>query len=703
MKVQALKEKARGHEQKEEWLKALELYREALRKQRNDPDITLYNRVGDIQTRLGQVDAAVESYEEAIDLYLESELPNNAIAICKKVLRNLPDRRVFFLRMGQIRGAQGFLTDARQNFLTFAEMATADGDMDGALDALVELVALAPDDLELRMGLASQLESHDRVEEAAEQYLEARERLILQEREEEAKELAEKVQELSPGITLPDAEAIRSGSGAQPELAMDALGSLPGLGLGSTFPEDAEGGEMEAELGEIQVPGGEVEEGEEEFVLGSLPGLEGEDVDLVGAEIGGMEGDEEVGDPLSTLDSQFEEGEEEEAEALPTFGLESGELEAEKEVPELPTFPMEEEEAAALSPMDFGEPDQGDRGTKEYVEEEEPLPALDVSLSEIDEGAGAGIEEVPSELAREAALEEAAAEARADAPGVAPPSSHEEAAERGDLDRAMEILGDEIAAAPDDVDLHQRMVEYAFQKADHSVLIPAYMGLAGALARTGARVKARAIYQQVLSLAPGHEGAQEGIEALETEGIRKAPSQVASSEEYVDLGAMILGEEAEKTTRWQVAADAPSGDDQADFAKMLSQFKKKVSEHVDADDVSAHHDLGTAYMEMGLLDEAISEFQLALRASPEHLPTHEVMGRCWMEAGKPDMAARALRRALEAPYEVEDELLGIYYLMGKALEELGNPAEAVEFYDKVFSLDINFEDVTERLRNLREG
>ena len=72
-----------------------------------------------------------------------------------------------------------------------------------------------------------------------------------------------------------------------------------------------------------------------------------------------------------------------------------------------------------------------------------------------------------------------------------------------------------------------------------------------------------------------------------------------------------------------------------------------------------------------------------------------------MEKGQPDMAVRALNRALEAEFEVEDELIGIYYLMGKAQEELGNTEEAVEFYEKVFSLDINFQDVTERLRSLR--
>lgn len=72
-----------------------------------------------------------------------------------------------------------------------------------------------------------------------------------------------------------------------------------------------------------------------------------------------------------------------------------------------------------------------------------------------------------------------------------------------------------------------------------------------------------------------------------------------------------------------------------------------------------------------------------------------------MEMGKPDMAARALYRALTVAYEVEDEMIGIYYLMGRAQEDQGNSTEALEFYERVFSLDINFEDVTERLRALR--
>src|SRR5690606_26822177 len=97
--------------------------------------------------------------------------------------------------------------------------------------------------------------------------------------------------------------------------------------------------------------------------------------------------------------------------------------------------------------------------------------------------------------------------------------------------------------------------------------------------------------------------------------------------------------------------------------------------------------------EMGLIDEAISEFQLALRSSANYLPAYELLGQCFMEKGAPDAAVKTLKRALDVPREVEDELLGVYYWLGRAHQQLGNKDDAVEFYDRVFSLDINFADV----------
>jgi len=165
---------------------------------------------------------------------------------------------------------------------------------------------------------------------------------------------------------------------------------------------------------------------------------------------------------------------------------------------------------------------------------------------------------------------------------------------------------------------------------------------------------------------------------------------------------MILGGgPSKKSTRFKVAYEEPSGDEDADFAKMLEQFKEKVSENIAAGDVRAHYDLGTAYKEMGLLEEAIGAFQAALRASAEHLPTYELMGQTFIDMGQPDAAVRTLQRALKIQSGVEDEFVGIYYYLARAYEALDKKESAVEYYDRVFSLDINFADVTERLRELR--
>jgi len=194
------------------------------------------------------------------------------------------------------------------------------------------------------------------------------------------------------------------------------------------------------------------------------------------------------------------------------------------------------------------------------------------------------------------------------------------------------------------------------------------------------------------------------VRALPPEDARSDPPESEpAGDEFVDFGSMVLGdlEKGSGDTRFRVAYQEPSGDEVADFQRMLSQFKEKVSENLEASDVKAHHDLGTAYKEMGLLDEAVGEFQSALRASARHLPTYELLGQTFLEMGKHEAAAKALERALKVGAAVEDDLIGIYYYLARAYEQLGRTEPAVEFYDRVFALDINFADVTDRLRELR--
>lgn len=182
--------------------------------------------------------------------------------------------------------------------------------------------------------------------------------------------------------------------------------------------------------------------------------------------------------------------------------------------------------------------------------------------------------------------------------------------------------------------------------------------------------------------------------------VEKPPAAPPPHEGYVDLGALIAGDDPEETTRFRVQETAPTGDEDRDFAELLSQFKSKVQEHLPQEDAAAHYDLGLAFKEMGLIDEAIGEFQIALRAGHMRLRVYEELGQCFLQKEQFNIAEKVLSRALTMKFEDELELLGVYYHLGRAYEALGRRDQARDAYERVLGMDINFGDVTDRLARL---
>ncbi|MCH8813388.1 MAG: hypothetical protein IID07_16315, partial [Gemmatimonadetes bacterium] len=231
--VESLKERARNFEQNEQWGEALDLYSQAidLLSSEDAPDIALFNRSGDLATRIGSAAQAVAFYERAVDFYMDAGLPNNAVAVCKKVMRNLPDRYSIHLKMGQIRAAQGFITDARSSFVTYAESVQAAGDLDEAFRALIEFVNLAPDDYEICMILGAQLEQNDRADEALTQYIGAYRIMRRQGLSDLAHNVAARIRKMDPKLDLEQAASdevfSRGGGAGSSAAASGAEGSAP--------------------------------------------------------------------------------------------------------------------------------------------------------------------------------------------------------------------------------------------------------------------------------------------------------------------------------------------------------------------------------------------------------------------------------------------------------------------------------------------
>ena len=102
--------------------------------------------------------------------------------------------------------------------------------------------------------------------------------------------------------------------------------------------------------------------------------------------------------------------------------------------------------------------------------------------------------------------------------------------------------------------------------------------------------------------------------------------------------------------------------------------------------------------EMGLIVEAVSEFQKALRGATQRIRAYESLGQCFIDRAEYDVAITVLSRALREPGLEDDDLISVLYLLGYAAEESGQPRDAAAYYQRVFAIDIDFRDVGERLK-----
>jgi tetratricopeptide (TPR) repeat protein len=135
------------------------------------------------------------------------------------------------------------------------------------------------------------------------------------------------------------------------------------------------------------------------------------------------------------------------------------------------------------------------------------------------------------------------------------------------------------------------------------------------------------------------------------------------------------------------------------MADVLAQFKQGVARQVDKKDSATHHDLGIAYMEMGLNGEAIEEFKLCLD-DPERICTaHTMIGLSYVAKGDMDLGIDHFRHALASTPRPEEEL-GLWFEMGNAFELLGKNMDALVWYEKVEERDPRFRDVGLRLERL---
>jgi hypothetical protein len=156
-------------------------------------------------------------------------------------------------------------------------------------------------------------------------------------------------------------------------------------------------------------------------------------------------------------------------------------------------------------------------------------------------------------------------------------------------------------------------------------------------------------------------------------------------------------------------ADPAQSGESGPLKEVFDEFRAELGEMgTEDEDLETHYSLGIAFREMGLLEEAISEFQKVAQASERGrafrytMQCCTLLGLAFMEKGQPAIAAIWYERALKTPGNDPESTLALRYDLGVAQESAGEPEAALKSFSQVYAMNIDYRDVAERIAALQK-
>jgi tetratricopeptide (TPR) repeat protein len=228
---------------------------------------------------------------------------------------------------------------------------------------------------------------------------------------------------------------------------------------------------------------------------------------------------------------------------------------------------------------------------------------------------------------------------------------------------------------------------------------------------------ARTILEEQLSRLPNHPLLLERLAELEAQehgiqggsGTRPSPSAEGEERSVLEdrafdiaesLGSLDATDPAGEYTA-QAGFSAPT--DQVDVEEVFAKFKEGVAKQIGVDDAQSHYDLGVAYKEMALIDDAIREFDTAARDPKRACVCYSMIGTILIERGNLNEAIDAFTRGLQVPERTKEQEAALSYEIGAAYEVKKVSKQALEYFQRTARLIPTFRDVQERIRRLQKS
>lgn len=258
-------------------------------------------------------------------------------------------------------------------------------------------------------------------------------------------------------------------------------------------------------------------------------------------------------------------------------------------------------------------------------------------------------------------------------------------------------------------DIYRGLVDIYKQKGEREPILDAYRGLLSLYEERGEKDKAQEIsgeIQRIESSALGGEEVSDQGEAVSpTISVPELKEDTSAHGFEIERGEASETIETSETpeTVGEIGLETPESplategkmevDDLLEEAEVLGVLEE-------GEDPETHYNMGIAYMEMELFEEAIKEFHISQHDPNFRFESYNRLGLCLVSMGRYAEACEFFKKGLNLPGRSESEYNGLTYEMALAYELSGDFNRALELFKKVEEKDRGFRDVSKKVSEL---
>jgi len=272
---------------------------------------------------------------------------------------------------------------------------------------------------------------------------------------------------------------------------------------------------------------------------------------------------------------------------------------------------------------------------------------------------------------------------------------------------ALALLRWFIARYPDKIEAQELLLDFFLLPKDHDALMEALDRLESAYRDRG-MLEEKSEFLKERRLAAEGMLDQDAIREKSRDSGSKSPMQVKVRME-ADIYDLLKKKSREAPSQGEAISGEASGEgseksalDRLEFSDLFQTFKESIHGQVAQDDSETHYNLGVAYREMELFEDAVEEFRLAGKNPALQYDSYFMMGNCFRELERLDDAVQMYDKALSSSSLNPEQSCAIRYEKAVTLRAAGRNVESLNLFNEIMETDSKYRDIEQQIKDLSE-